>query len=730
MLSKRASLSASIGLIVAIASCLGPPGPEGFSAPEGGDAPGPVEAGPVEPAEASVPRVPTVSGPGLRLTIDNAKIDAAGVATASVTMTDGAGAPLDRNGVYTTSPVLASFVLSRLAVDGAGGPGQYTAYTTQVHTSIDGKHTEQLADADQGGSFTEVGAGLGTYVYRFGTVVPATYDATKTHAVGVWASREFGGKRYVVNSVFHFVPAGGAAPLKREVVTTQACNQCHNPLAYHEGDTARRETSLCILCHADGMRDPNNGNSLDMRVAIHKIHRGKSLPSVVAGTPYVLHMDKRTDDFSTVWFPGEVQNCRMCHQASQGDRWAQKPSQAVCGSCHDTTAFGAVVPPGMKRHSGGIPADDASCTTCHVASGTFLGVHETHSTALTDPAGPKVALEIVSVTNTAPGQTPVMRFKVTYDGAPHDLLAKPFTSLGITVGGPTSDYAQTQPVQYSIQGTAPTGTLVADAGSYLYTFPAPIPADATGTYAVGMEGSIKPNALPTTKSYSPLNPVYYFAVTDPVAVPRRTVVERAKCNSCHSELAEHGGSRKSPEYCVLCHTPNKVNDQRVSRFEVPTTIASSVNFKVMVHKIHRGEDLVRQPYVLGGYPAPTAATPGGTPIDFGKVRFPGKTNACWSCHAGTSYMLPLPKGLLPTKMTQTLACNDAPQNAVAYCASRSVASETFMAPASSACTACHDSDATAVHAQLMTAPDGSEACETCHGSGKQWDVQVVHALQP
>ena len=92
------------------------------------------------------------------------------------------------------------------------------------------------------------------------------------------------------------------------------------------------------------------------------------------------------------------------------------------------------------------------------------------------------------------------------------------------------------------------------------------------------------------------------------AAPRRTVVDRTKCNRCHYDLSEHGGSRRSPEYCVLCHTPNKVNDQRVARFEVPTTVAQSVNFKVLVHKIHRGDPLA-QGYVLGGFPAPTVGNP-------------------------------------------------------------------------------------------------------------------------
>jgi OmcA/MtrC family decaheme c-type cytochrome len=734
MRSKKASASAIIGVLFALvscASCMGPPGEDGFLYIDGG-APGPAgEAGPPGPmGEAGViPTIPPTPGPGLKVAISDAKIDASGVATTTVTLTDGAGVPLDRSAA--DGPVVLSFVLSSLAADPLGGPGQYTAYTKQLHTSIGGQNQAELADADVGGTFTEVGKGQGTYVYRFGTPIPAGYDATRTHTVGAWAHREVGGKRYVVNTLFDFVPAGGAVTLTREIVKTQSCNQCHNPLAFHEGDTDRRETSLCILCHSDGMTDLNNGNSLDMRVAVHKIHRGKSLASVIGGTPYVLHQGARADDYSTVWFPGELQTCTKCHQGKDGDRWKTRPSERVCGSCHDGIAFGTTVPAGMKPHSGG-PQDDTKCANCHVPSGTYLGVTERHTTALNDAAAPKVALTIASVANTAPNQTPELHFSVTLNGAPYDILANPLVSLAVTVAGPTTDYAGAQPVQYTLQGASPTGTLVADAaaGAFVYTFPAPMPANAVGTYAIGMEASYKPNPLPTTLAYSPLNPVTYVAVTDAAPVARRTVVERAKCNSCHTELAAHGGTAKSPEYCVMCHTPNKVNDQWVSRTEVPLTTANSLNFKMMVHKIHRGENLVQQPYVLGGSPGPTVASPLGTPLDFGTVRFPGQTKACWACHAGTSYMLPLSAGQIPTKVTQTLACNDGVQNPAAYCSNRSVAAEMFLGPASAACTACHDKSSTMAHVQVMTGPGGQESCETCHGSGKQFDVQVVHTLAP
>jgi hypothetical protein len=93
-------------------------------------------------------------------------------------------------------------------------------------------------------------------------------------------------------------------------------------------------------------------------------------------------------------------------------------------------------------------------------------------------------------------------------------------------------------------------------------------------------------------------------------------------------------------------------------------------------------------------------------------------------------MLPLSDGQLPTKTSQVLACTDSPLDPTKYCTTRTVQSETFMQPIGAACTACHDKASTVAHAQVMTAPNGTESCETCHGLGAQWDVQVVHVLPP
>jgi hypothetical protein len=49
-----------------------------------------------------------------------------------------------------------------------------------------------------------------------------------------------------------------------------------------------------------------------------------------------------------------------------------------------------------------------------------------------------------------------------------------------------------------------------------------------------------------------------------------------------------------------------------------------------------------------------------------------------------------------------------------------------MQPEAAACLSCHDDDDTAVHAYSNTAFFG-ESCSTCHGQGKEFAVDKVHA---
>lgn len=669
---------------------------------------------------------PHLVGPGLKLTIDHVAIDVGGSATVTFSITDEDGVPLDIDGIYTEGAVTPRFVLAWLDETADKKPLQYTAYTTKKQTSPLTNVTADQAAADEGGVFKLIDEKTGTYTYTFGTVVNVAAPG-RTHTLGVWATRDFEGARYVANVLYDFLPDGGAPSVKRDVVTTEGCNACHNPLAAHGG--ARREAGLCLLCHSPQSTDPDTGNTVDFKVMIHKIHRGKGLPSVAGGKPYqIIGFQGAVHDYSTVAFPQEIQRCAACHTGSQGEVWKeQAPTKLVCSSCHDLVSFDPAPPPGMIAHLGGPQADESKCSVCHPPSGGLEGIETKHLTANYDPAALQVKLTIKSVTNTAPGQNPQILFDAELNGAPLDLLATPLTRLAVTMAGPTSDYASY--TTYTIQGTGATGTLTAQAGSFLYTLPTPVAVNATGSVAFGLEGYTQPGGAAGPR-YSAPNVVAYAAVTDAAPVARRAVVDVKQCNSCHYKLGAHGGQRNDPEYCALCHNPTNVNDERISRFEGAEVVAPSVDLPVMIHRIHMGEDLT-EPYMLFGFPAPTKANPAGTPINFGEVRYPGDRKACWACHAGATYTLPLVKGLTAAKVGQALQCTEDPAaDPDSYCDQRVVAKEMFMQPEAAACTGCHDAPYVQAHAETMTSASGVEACATCHGPGADFDVQRVHAPAP
>ena len=693
-----------------IMACEGPPGPAGPPGPPG------------QSPDGGATFCCIVTGPGLKMEILSAQAALDGTVTTTFKLTDDAGVPLDMDGRRTQGAVSPRFVLSRLPPGALGPPGPYVPITTGVETTDAGQSALQPA-TDSDGTFSVENPNEGIYRYTFGTKAPQV-ETGETHTIGAFATREFEGQRYVANAVFHFVPAGGSPGPLREIVTTAACNGCHGTLLAHGG--ARREVSLCITCHTAGMADANTGNSIHFAVMGHKIHRGEDLPSVEAGNPYrIIGFRGSVNDYSDVVFPQDIRNCNTCHQGPQGEAWKTHPTRAACGSCHDLTAFTDPPPAGMTLHPGGAAADDAQCSACHPPSGGLSGVEDVHRL----PTSPALELAIQNVTGTIPGGTPEVTFSVTVDAGPRDILTSPLSRLALVVAGPTVDYAGVKTA--TIQGSGAAGTLTAvDAASGVFRYTAPatvLPADASGTYAFSLEGYLQPD--PSGPRFAALEPVAYSAVTDATALPRRQIVDIARCNRCHRELAAHGGQRKNPQACVLCHNANNTNDERVSRVEGETIFVPSVHFKHMIHRLHMGEEL-SQPYILYGFPAPSPTSPLGTPILFSELRFPGRQQDCGTCHLEGTFQLPLPAGLLPTREEELTCTEDPAADGDAFCDTRAVTDTFLLPPVTAACNSCHDSVSAAAHAMVNTTAAGAESCATCHGAQREFAVERAHKLAP
>jgi OmcA/MtrC family decaheme c-type cytochrome len=628
--------------------------------------------------------------PGLTLTIVDVKIPSDRKPVVTFRITDSSNQPLDRAGIFTPGVVNTSWLLAYLPANA----NQYVSYATRTQTSpINGK-SEKQANTDSGGSYTDLGDG--NYRYTFGTVLPATFDTTATHTLGVYATRDlrtFDLSFYVDNKTKDFIPNGSQVTKIREVVVTKSCNACHDPLSAH-GETGRRNVEICILCHTPQTVDPDTGNTTDMKVMTHKIHMGKDLPSVIAGKPYqIIGYGQSVADYSTVGFPMDIRNCSACHKDSkQANNWLLEPTRDTCGSCHDGINWAS-----GEKHAGGPQLSDKYCAHCHWPSSeneydaTVGGAHvpEYKSRQMINPK-----MEIVSVTNTTAGQKPTVTFKITdKDGkaiAPGALTGTA-GRLALTLAGPTSDY------RWYIQEMADKAAFAG--GVATYTFSAAIPATAKGTYAVEGEGWVNVTLNPgTTKKLDYRNAwptqIKYFSVDGGKIVPRRTSVDQAKCNKCHDYLQLHGNNRNTTESCVVCHNPATTDAGRRTAATLP---AESIHMSIMIHKIHTGEELASE-YTVYGY--------GGSKNNFNEVRYPGDRRNCLTCHVGTAYTVPLPVGT--TSATTPRSYWDPTQ------------------PTAAACLGCHDSVEAAAHALTNTVSFG-EACAVCHKESSEFAVSKAHA---
>lgn len=165
--------------------------------------------------------------------------------------------------------------------------------------------------------------------------------------------------------------------------------------------------------------------------------------------------------------------------------------------------------------------------------------------------------------------------------------------------------------------TGGTYTKISD-GQYRYVFGRRLTSgfDRSTTHTIGIYGSRNLQEFDLGTNY--VSTTFNFVPAGGQVTTVRDVIRSQSCNKCHDEISAHGGSRRGVEMCVLCHTPQTTD---------PDT-GSTVDFPVMVHKIHAGRELpsvqAGRPYRIIGF--------GGSVFDWSNVAFPSNIRRCESCH--------------------------------------------------------------------------------------------------
>jgi OmcA/MtrC family decaheme c-type cytochrome len=655
--------------------------------------------------------------PGLNITVQSAAIASDGTITATFTVTDPSGLPLDMAGVTTPGTIALSYLAAAIPK----GQEQYVSYVTRAATGPVVASTNQPA-ADSGGSTTPLGSGKYTYTFK----TKATgFDPAVTNTIGIYGSRNLTvfnlGTNYA-STTFNFVPNGSPVVTTRDVIRDASCNRCHDQLSAHGG--SRRGIALCVMCHTPQNIDPDTGNLLDLKVMAHKIHMGSSLPSVIAGTPYqIIGFNNSVNDFSKVVDPAMAQRCTVCHdqttKAAQATAYLIKPTRAACGACHDDVNFA-----NGANHPAGPQPDDSRCSTCHIPQGasdfdaSITGAHvvPTESSLLSG-----LVATIQNIGNGTAGSKPVVTFTVK-DKKGNGVPLAALGSLSLTMAGPTTDYGYTS---FGSDTAATPGYVTESAtkascgpdGTCVYTFTHAVPAGSTGTYAIGLEARRSETVLAgypnqQTIQYGASNPVSYFSVDGSTVAPRRLVVALNNCNQCHVSLSLHGTLRNNTLYCVMCHNPSNTDAAvRVSATNAADKALppQGINFNMLVHRTHFGPnaaaDGAKNPYIVVGF--------GGSHNDLSMTLYPalsptgatGDTRNCSICHTSSSEAnLPLGKNQVVDPQGWIN-----PNQAIA-----------------GACSGCHTSEAEASHFLANTTSLG-ESCTVCHSTGAAYAVDQVHA---
>jgi OmcA/MtrC family decaheme c-type cytochrome len=416
---------------------------------------------------------------GPAVTLTGAAVGGDGRVTVSLTVSR-AGVPLSRDAALALGPAFTLAELSTHPVDGllAWKSLILTGSETVAQLRPAGPPTPpalvvpnaRQPGSDSGGTFAGTD---GEFTYTFTDPLPGGFVPTDTLRIGVFLSAVAVGTRTTA-ATLDYRPAGGA-PAPRDTVLTANCERCHGTLAHHDGK--RLGVKLCLTCHTwqsadaetvdpaalDGATPATDPNPLELGRLVHRIHRGKNLPTLyltaaggtavpaptlpsatappapffpgrntaVAGRKFSVvgsqsrevvfgRVVSRTDNQMParavpegVSFPRDLRECDVCHGgAPQEYEILYAVSRRTCSGCHPEVWFDStpITDAVHFAHTGGPQPDETKCASCHVVSTPpqklYAPLAEIHQLPRRSPRNNSPSVVILRVQDLVPGGVP------------------------------------------------------------------------------------------------------------------------------------------------------------------------------------------------------------------------------------------------------------------------------------------------------------------------------------
>jgi OmcA/MtrC family decaheme c-type cytochrome len=766
--------AALLGVSLALAGCSGDDGKDGAAGPAGSPGqPGP-EGPPGQPGPPGPPGVDAPLGmpADLLINITDVEITSPPVVTFTVRNEAGRGWPdLAANQIAWT--------FAKLVPD--GNTHTWRSYIRRVRAArpaaVEGwlpapaMASAIQSDSEPGTRGTLEHLGNGEYRYTFAMditnvtePVPVEYEPTLTHRVALQVNAPLPR----TNAWLDFVPASpGVAPtVTRDISTTGSCNSCHVNLGKH-GGSARVEVEYCVTCHNPEHIEPNSGESLDLAVLIHKLHRGASLPRVADGERYLVWgFGAAPREFDRVIYPFEsrarhagpgerTMACQKCHTddpawaaefkstpTPDGGNWKTVFNKAACASCHeDVPGLGPAGAPWIDNTKVNHTAySETQCQLCHTEGGIAPLPAQAHRLDLFERArSVQTFIDGAPLLDTA-ANTLTYRIRIE-DAAGADRT--PDATWQVSLPYPTVEYRTRGVGAGANQAPNYTGINVAgltpDTAGFYTVVQALNANQVDAMLAAGGSGMlVVRGALADSGDtlYFP-NVTAAFSIDDPVPVARRNpVFADDGCRNCHMGLTNHGagtGYNDNLQTCAVCHNSNWYHEGTSGggRSWWQPGMQRNQGLMSAIHGVHNRSGFFPQAYANGKTPLVLPAmAPGASGTR--------DLRNCLQCHVDGSFELPLSAAVAGPSVGAMAGIDD-------------VDAHIKLTPAAGACASCHvdysrvnlvtgqSTDVAFNHMKTMGGgisfgwnwgmPDmQGEACALCHGPGSAFDLREAHGL--